>query len=74
MFKHVKFSGLPVIDQLNGGATSGRGCQSEHEIRGNIRLAYKGVGFGTETTWESATRVNGALGGASTLRFGMAAV
>ncbi len=61
--------GLPIIDNLGGGATNGRG-RPVHHVDANIGVNFSGFNIRAENTWDAATKVNGALGGGSTLRFG----
>ena len=63
--------GLPVLDLLNGSATSSLGGAPRHEVMLNGGVFYKGMGFRLEGNYRSATRVDGnSLTGTSDLRFG----
>lgn len=62
--------GLPQLDLLNGDATGSRGGQPRHEIEVNSGLTVDGFGARVEGKWQSATRVDGAVGGTQSLRFG----
>lgn len=63
--------GLPVLDLLNGSATSSMGGAARHEISLNGGIFHKGMGFRLEGSYRSATVVDGnSLTGTSTLRFG----
>lgn len=64
-------SGVPLLDLLNGSATSGMGGSPRHELTLNGGVFHKGMGFRLEGSYRSATRVDGnALLGSSDLRFG----
>ena len=64
-------SGLPVLDLLNGSATSSLGGAPRHEITLNGGVFHKGMGFRLEGAYRSATEVDGnSLTGTSALRFG----
>jgi hypothetical protein len=52
--------GLPVIDQLNGGATSGRGGTPQQEIQVQGGAFRNGFGAFVNANWREGTRVNGA--------------
>jgi iron complex outermembrane recepter protein len=63
--------GLPVLDLLNGSATSNLGGAARHEVTLNGGVFYKGLGFRLEGNYRSATRVDGnSLAGTSDLHFG----
>ena len=63
--------GVPLLDLLNGSATSSMGGAARHELSLNGGIFYKGMGFRLEGTYRSATRVDGnPLTGTSDLRFG----
>ena len=64
-------SGFPVLDLLNGSATSSLGGAPRHEITLNGGVFHKGMGFRLEGAYRSATEVDGnSLTGTSALRFG----
>jgi hypothetical protein len=55
--------GLPVIDQLNGGATSGRGGTPQQEIQVQGGAFRNGFGAFVNANWRDATYVNGGSTG-----------
>lgn len=62
---------LPALDLLGGDATGSSGGQPRHEVQGQFGYSNNGLGARMSANWQSATRVNGALGGdGTTLRFG----
>jgi iron complex outermembrane recepter protein len=62
--------GVPVLDLLNGSATSSLGGAPRHEVTLNGGMFLKGMGFRLEGSYRSATRVDGnTLTGTSDLRF-----
>jgi iron complex outermembrane recepter protein len=64
-------TGLPVLDLLNGSATSSLGGAPRHEVTLSGGVFHKGLGFRLEGNYRSATRVDGnTLTGTSDLRFG----
>ncbi len=62
--------GVPELDLLDGAATGSRGGQPRHEVEVNTGLTRDGFGVRLEGKWQSATRVDGGVGGAQDLRFG----
>jgi hypothetical protein len=63
--------GVPVLDLLNGSATSSKGGASQHELELSGGLFHKGFGFRVQGNYRSATTVDGTgLPGSSDLRFG----
>ncbi|MGE4322232.1 MAG: TonB-dependent receptor [Sphingobium sp.] len=62
--------GVPKLDLLNGDATGSAGGQPRHEVQARIGYSNNGIGGRLGLDWESGTRVDGALNGTSTLRFG----
>lgn len=64
-------AGVPVLDLLNGSATSSNGGTPRHQIELSGGVFYKGFGFRLQGNYKTATRVNGSgLPGSSNLRFG----
>jgi iron complex outermembrane recepter protein len=64
-------SGVPVLDLLNGSATSTMGGSPRHELSLNGGIFFKGLGMRLEGSYRSATEVDGnPLTGTSDLRFG----
>ncbi len=62
--------GVPLLDLLNGSATSSNGGASRHELELSGGVFHKGMGFRVEGTYKSGTRVDGSgLVGSSDLRF-----
>jgi iron complex outermembrane recepter protein len=62
--------GVPVLDLLNGSATSSLGGAPRHDVTLNGGVFHKGMGFRLEGSYRSATRVDGnSLTGTSDLRF-----
>ena len=62
--------GVPVLDLLNGSATSSNGGASRHEVELSGGLFHKGFGFRLQGTYKSGTTVNGiGLPGSNDLRF-----
>ena len=53
--------GLAVIDQLDGGATSGRGGTSKSEVQVQAGAFRNGMGMFVNANWREGTRVNGGL-------------
>ena len=60
--------GLPVLDLLDGDATSGRGGTPRNEIQVQGGVFRSGIGAFLNANWREATRVDGGVGG-SDLRF-----
>jgi hypothetical protein len=62
--------GVPVLDLLNGSATSSNGGASRHEVELSGGLFHKGFGLRLQGTYKSATTANGTgLAGSNDLRF-----
>lgn len=62
--------GVPVLDLLNGSATSSNGGASRHELELSGGVFHKGLGFRLQGNYKSGTRVDGnGLPGSSDLRF-----
>ncbi|MFN3620563.1 TonB-dependent receptor [Sphingorhabdus sp.] len=62
--------GVPVLDLLNGSATSSNGGASRHEVELSGGLFHKGFGFRLQGTYKSGTTVDGTgLPGSNDLRF-----
>ncbi len=63
-------SGVPVLDLLDGSATSGNGGAARHEVELSGGVFHKGLGLRLQGNYRSGTTVNGsALLGSSDLRF-----
>jgi iron complex outermembrane recepter protein len=62
---------VPILDRLNGSATSGTGGTPQHRIELSSGVFYKGMGIRVEGNYRSATRVNGSdQTNSGDLRFG----
>ncbi|MGB5078828.1 MAG: ABC transporter ATP-binding protein, partial [Sphingorhabdus sp.] len=62
--------GVPVLDLLNGSATSSNGGAARHELELSGGVFHKGLGFRLQGNYRSATTVNGnALIGSGDLQF-----
>ncbi len=62
--------GVPVLDLLNGSATSSNGGASRHEVELSGGLFHKGYGFRLQGTYKSGTTADGTgLAGSNDLRF-----
>lgn len=62
--------GVPVLDLLNGSATSSNGGAPRHEIELSGGLFHKGFGLRLQGTYKSGTTANGTgLPGSNDLRF-----
>ncbi len=62
--------GVPVLDLLNGSATSGNGGAARHELELSGGVFHKGMGFRLQGNYRSGSTVNGsAFLGSSDLRF-----
>jgi iron complex outermembrane receptor protein len=62
--------GVPVLDLLNGSATSSNGGASRHELELSGGVFHKGLGFRLQGNYKSGTNVDGSgLAGSSDLRF-----
>ena len=67
--------GVPVLDLLNGSATSSNGGVSRHEVELSGGLFHKGFGFRLQGTYKSDTSADGTgLAGSNDLRFSDIAV
>jgi hypothetical protein len=67
--------GVPVLDLLNGSATSSNGGASRHEVELSGGLFHKGFGFRLQGTYKSDTSADGTgLAGSNDLRFSDVAV
>ncbi len=63
--------GVPVLDLLDGSATSNLGGSPRHELSLNGGVFHKGIGLRFEGSYRGATRVDGSgLPGSSDLYFG----
>ena len=61
---------MPVLDLLNGSATSSNGGASRHEVELSGGLFHKGFGFRLQGTYKSGTTADGSgLPGSNDLRF-----
>ncbi|OYY68390.1 MAG: hypothetical protein B7Y44_09485 [Sphingomonadales bacterium 28-55-16] len=69
-------SGVPVLDLLNGSATSSNGGAARHEVELSGGVFHKGFGLRLQGTYKSGTTANGSgLVGSNDLRFsGVAAI
>ncbi|MCS6627590.1 TonB-dependent receptor [Roseibacterium beibuensis] len=54
--------GLPVLDLLDGAATSGRGGSPRHELQGNLGVFKDGMGAFLRANWTDSTRIDGGTG------------
>jgi iron complex outermembrane receptor protein len=62
--------GVPVLDLLNGSATSSNGGAARHELELSGGVFHKGLGFRLQGNYKTGTRVDGnGLPGSSDLRF-----
>jgi iron complex outermembrane recepter protein len=62
--------GVPVLDLLNGSATSSNGGAARHELELSGGVFHKGLGLRLQGNYKSGTRVDGSgLPGSSDLRF-----
>jgi len=59
----------PALDLLNGDAIGSSGGQPRHEVQAQAGLTHNGLGARLSASWQSATRVDGGLTGAQSLRF-----
>ena len=63
--------GVPVLDLLNGSATSSSGGSPRHEFQLSTGIFHKGLGFRLEGNYKTSTDVDGTgLPGSSDLHFG----
>lgn len=61
----------PVLDLLNGDTVSSGAGQPRHELEAQAGYNNNGLGVRLSANWQSATQVNGSLGGTGqTLNFG----
>jgi hypothetical protein len=69
-------SGVPVLDLLNGSATSSNGGAARHEVELSGGMFHKGFGLRLQGTYKSGTTANGnGLADSNDLRFsGVAAI
>lgn len=61
--------GVPELDFLNGSAAGNLGGNPRHELELQAGIFRDGMGARLSGRWQSATRVDGALGGTTDLRF-----
>ncbi|GAA0869216.1 hypothetical protein GCM10009116_10520 [Brevundimonas basaltis] len=54
--------GIPVLDLLDGAATSGRGGSPRHELQGQVGVFKDGMGAFLRANWTDDTRVDGGTG------------
>jgi len=54
--------GLPVLDLLDGAATSGRGGSPRHELSGQLGVFKNGMGAFVNANWRDGTRIDGGAG------------
>jgi hypothetical protein len=54
--------GLPILDLLDGAATSGRGGSPRHEVQANMGVFRNGMGAFVRANWTDSTRVDGGTG------------
>lgn len=54
--------GLPILDLLDGAATSGRGGSPRHEVQANLGVFKSGMGAFLRANWTDSTRVDGGTG------------
>jgi hypothetical protein len=54
--------GLPILDLLDGAATSGRGGSPRHEIQGQLGVFKNGMGAFLNGNWRDGTRIDGGAG------------
>src|SRR5690606_1693064 len=54
--------GLPVLDLLDGAATSARGGSPRHEVQAMAGVFRNGVGSFLRANWRQGTRVDGGVG------------
>ena len=54
--------GVPILDLLDGAATSGRGGSPRHEIQAHGGVFKDGMGAFLRATWADGTRVDGGAG------------
>ncbi|MGQ0659658.1 TonB-dependent receptor domain-containing protein [Sphingosinicella sp.] len=61
--------GVPELDFLNGSAAGNLGGNPRHEVELQAGIFRDGMGAQLSGRWQSGTRVDGALGGATDLSF-----
>ncbi len=62
--------GVPILDLLDGSATSSNGGASRHELELSGGVFHKGLGFRLQGNYKTGTRVDGSgVPGSSDLRF-----
>jgi outer membrane receptor protein involved in Fe transport len=54
--------GLPVLDLLDGAATSSRGGSPRHEIQAQMGVFKNGMGAFLNGNWRDGTRIDGGTG------------
>jgi len=54
--------GLPILDLLDGAATSGRGGSPRHELQGQVGVFKSGMGAFLRANWTDSTRIDGGTG------------
>lgn len=54
--------GIPVLDLLDGAATSGRGGSPRHELQGQVGVFKDGMGAFLRANWTDSTRIDGGTG------------
>jgi len=54
--------GLPILDLLDGAATSGRGGSPRHELQGQVGVFKDGMGAFLRANWTDSTRIDGGTG------------
>jgi hypothetical protein len=54
--------GLPILDLLDGAATSSRGGSPRHEIQGQLGVFKNGMGAFLNGNWRDGTRIDGGAG------------
>jgi len=54
--------GLPILDLLDGAATSSRGGSPRHELQGQVGVFKSGMGAFIHGNWRDGTRVDGGTG------------
>jgi hypothetical protein len=54
--------GLPILDLLDGAATSGRGGSPRHEVQAQGGVFKNGMGAFVNANWRDSTRIDGGAG------------
>ena len=54
--------GLPILDLLDGAATSSRGGSPRHELQGQVGVFKSGMGAFLRANWTDSTRIDGGTG------------